>query len=114
MPVRERTRSLVRKTKSTRVSHHRYAETSGIPCAMVLAAYGALSPVSGLVSHRPRAMRKHCRELIPASGDQDHTISPHALAAPVTRNRKRPSHPAPNVRDDRDTSLFSGARRAGF
>jgi len=28
------------------------------------------------------------------------------------RNPKRPSHPALNVRDDRDTPLFSGARRA--
>jgi hypothetical protein len=34
MPVRERTRSLVRHEKSTRVSHHRYAETSGIACAI--------------------------------------------------------------------------------
>jgi hypothetical protein len=37
---------------STRVSHHRFTGTPGLPCAMVLTAYFALSPVTGLVCHR--------------------------------------------------------------
>jgi len=44
--------------------------------------------------------------LIPASGDQDHAISPSALASLVSRGYQRPSHPAPNVRDDREAPLL--------
>ena len=40
------------KVESTRVSHHRFTGTPGLPCAMVLTAYFALSPVTGLVCHR--------------------------------------------------------------
>ena len=45
------------KVESTRVSHHRHAETSGIPCAMVLTAYFVISLAIGLSCHHPRAMR---------------------------------------------------------
>src|ERR1700730_5087262 len=38
--------------ESTRVSHHRFTGTPGLPCAMVLAVSFALSPVTGLVCHR--------------------------------------------------------------
>jgi hypothetical protein len=51
MPGAGRTRGLVCKIKNTRVSHHRYAETSGIPRAMVLTVSFALSPVTGLSCH---------------------------------------------------------------
>src|SRR5579872_2469884 len=46
--------------------------------------------------------------LISASGYQAHTTSPSALAPFVNASPKRPSHPAPNVRDGRDAPL-SGA-----
>jgi hypothetical protein len=49
MPGAQRTRSLVRKVESTRVSHHRFAEHSGIPCTNGLTAYSELSPAIGLV-----------------------------------------------------------------
>src|ERR1700692_2934995 len=42
----------VRCVESTRVSHHRFTGTPGISCAMVLTAYLALSPVTGLSCHR--------------------------------------------------------------
>jgi hypothetical protein len=45
------------KVESTRVSHHRFAETYGIPCAMVLTVSFVLSLVIGLSCHHPRAMR---------------------------------------------------------
>jgi hypothetical protein len=45
------TRSRVRSVDSTRVSHHRFTGTPGISCAMVLTAYFALSPVTGLSCH---------------------------------------------------------------
>jgi hypothetical protein len=51
MPGARRTRGLVCKIENTRVSHHRYAETSGIPRAMVLTASFALSLVTGLFCH---------------------------------------------------------------
>jgi hypothetical protein len=44
-------------------------------------AYGALSPVSGLFSHR--RLEIITRDLIPASGDQDHASLPYASAALV-------------------------------
>ena len=90
MPGARRTRSLVCKGRKHTSSHHRYAEQSGTPCAMVYGLY-ALSPVSGLDSHRRSARRVGpvradiavSQSLIPASGDQDHTISPHASASHV-------------------------------
>ncbi|MGC1554310.1 MAG: hypothetical protein WA806_16165, partial [Bradyrhizobium sp.] len=52
--------------------------------------------------------------LTPASGRQDHTALPSARGVVRLATPPRPPHPAPNVRDDRDTPLFSGAGRAGF
>src|SRR6266849_757325 len=50
--------------------------------------------------------------LAPASGRQDHTTSPSAATSFVLRTVStvrltlpRPSHPVPNVRDDRETPL---------
>jgi hypothetical protein len=40
------------KVESTQASHHGHAGSPGIPRAMVLTAYFALSPVTGLVCHR--------------------------------------------------------------
>ena len=82
-------------------------------------------PVTGLVCHRHRA-KLASRNLASASGGQDHTISPSAealandtrrtryrsplfLAKAASRARQalcpRPSHPASDVRDDRETPL---------
>jgi hypothetical protein len=49
--------------------------------------------------------------LTPASGRQDHTFSPSASASFVSTliarmMPPRPSHPAPNVRDDREAPLL--------
>src|SRR2546421_10040386 len=44
--------------------------------------------------------------LTPASGRQDHTALPYARPRSRQQRRSRPSHPAPNVRDDRDTPLL--------
>jgi hypothetical protein len=38
--------------KNTRVSHHRYPGTPGIPCAIVLTGSFVLSPATGLCCHR--------------------------------------------------------------
>jgi len=45
------------------------------------------------------------------AGRQDHTTSPSAPRAFVFAHDSRPPHPAPNVRDDREAPLLSGAGR---
>jgi hypothetical protein len=64
-----------------------------------------------LLSPSPMQCESTVTSLISASGYQAHTTSPSAPAPFVNAPPKRPSHPAPNVRDDRDTPLFSGAER---
>jgi|HubBroStandDraft_5_1064220.scaffolds.fasta_scaffold699113_2 hypothetical protein len=104
MPGARCTRSLARSEESTRVSHHRYVASSDIPCAMVLTVSFVLSPVIGFVATVPAQCNALSRvnASIEASGPHDFTVR-----APITRQLtgSRPSHPALNVRDDRDTSL---------
>src|ERR1700729_1696556 len=59
---------------------------------MVLTAYFALSPVTGLSCHR-RLAELPLRSLTPASGRQDHTTSPSASQHSRQQRRPRPSHP---------------------
>jgi hypothetical protein len=66
------------KIENTQVSHHRHAETSGIPCTMVLRLIRALLGVPGLLATVTPEKRELLKSLITASGDQDHTTSPHA------------------------------------
>ena len=56
----------------------------------------------GLLSPSPA---DHPANLTPASGRQDHTTSPSARWCIRLAHQKRPPHPAPNVRDDRETPL---------
>jgi hypothetical protein len=80
------------------------------PARVVLTACFVLSPVIGLSCHR-HLQNHHLANLTPASRRQDHTTSPSAQAH-SSRARKRPSHPAPNVRDDREAPLLAGAGQA--
>ena len=95
-----------RVVKNTRVSRYRFAGTSGLPCAMVLTVSFVLSLVSRACCHH---RRPQCGSivayLISASGYQDHTTSPSACWCIRLPHQKRPPHPAPNVRDDRETPL---------
>jgi hypothetical protein len=99
MPGARCARSRACSVESTRVSHHGHAGSPGIPRAMVLTAYFALSPVTGLSCHRRQWITS--TNLTPASGRQDHTTSPSAAkrlrqcAACVHRI-------PPRVRDDRE------------
>ena len=56
---------------------------SGIPCAMVLAAYSTLSPAIGLFCHRPRCDAQH-RHQVDASVEAS---GPHGLAVHDKRIR---------------------------
>ena len=66
------------KVESIRVSHHRYAERTGLPCAMVLRFPSCSSRRSGFLSPSSGAMPKHVADLMPASRHQNHTTSPSA------------------------------------
>jgi len=73
---------------------------------MVLTASSALFPVNGLCCHRRRPQcASIVADLMPASRHQNHTASPSAGPRIRLMRRPRPPHPAPNVRDDRDTPL---------
>jgi hypothetical protein len=65
-------------------------------------------PVTGLSCHRHSWIVS--TTLAPASGRQNHTISPSAIAsfvrAMIAPELSRPSHPASYVRDDRETPLM--------
>jgi len=70
---------------------------------MVLTAYFALSPVIGLSCHR--RWWKNFRQLdagVEASGPHDFAVRAQCHSS---FDMPRPSHPAPNVRDDRETPL---------
>jgi hypothetical protein len=102
----KRTRSLVCKSEKHTSSHHRFAGTPGLPCAMVLTVSFALSLVNRACCHHPRCdCEAIVTELTPASGRQDHATSPSASSGARLAPPTRPPHPAPNVRDDRDTPL---------
>jgi hypothetical protein len=67
--------SRAKVTKHTSIVTTGSPETSGLPCAMVLTAYFALSPVTGLFCHR--RLRNTFRELdasVGASGPHDFAV----------------------------------------
>jgi hypothetical protein len=85
------------KVKSTQASHHRSAERSGIPCAMVVPVSFVLAPETGLVVSVSSAQ---CASIvadgISASGYQAHTTSPSAsrtlvLSATLVHRIPRPT-----------------------
>src|SRR5690242_7021683 len=72
------------QTKKAGGSDHRCAETSGIPCAMVLRLIRDLPGVPGLLASV--ALYIAYKGLTPASGDQDHTTSPSARTSRASRH----------------------------
>src|SRR5271156_639270 len=73
---------------------------------MVLTTYGALSPVNRALLPPSQRNAKHCRELMPASRHQDHTLSPSAFAPFVFRHQSVHRIPRPTFCDDRETPLL--------
>ena len=110
MPGACRTHSLACESKKARrVSHHRYNAINRHSLRDGFNGYFALSPVTGLFCHR--RLRNSFRKLdasVGASGPHDFAVRdlPRSSHTPA-----RPSHPAPNVRDDREAPLFVRAGR---
>src|SRR5712664_3245719 len=94
--------------KSTGVSNYRYTATAGIPCTMVLTVSFVLSPVTMLGCHRHQWNRFHqLSACIGAPGPHDFAVRTNtARRAIIALGDVRPSHPIPNVRDDREPPLL--------
>jgi hypothetical protein len=99
-----RTRSLVCNKESIRVVTTGSPERTGIPCANGFNGFLRARPGDrALLSPSPARMSHWFDISVGTSG-------PHDFAVRLKRirllRRKRPPHPAPNVRDDRDTPLL--------
>jgi hypothetical protein len=94
MPGARCTRSRAWCVVNTRVSHHGYTGSPGIPARNGFNGFlRALLGDRALLS--PSLTRIAPQSLTPASGRQDHTTSPSASACPRQKRRRRPSHPSP-------------------
>jgi hypothetical protein len=96
-----------RKSPQVQPSH-------GIPCAMVLTAYFALSPVIGLSCHRRQRDAKASSPTWHQRRDARTTRLRRPRDAVRLSAHPRPSHPAPNVRDDREAPLERVRDRIGL
>ncbi len=97
------------KWKKTHTSIQVQRRQSGFPCAVVYGLYRALPGDRAFLPPSPlRSLL--LKNLTPASGRQDHTTSPSATTALVSR-RHRVHRIPPRVRDDRDPPLSSGETR---
>jgi hypothetical protein len=131
-----RTRSLAcEMLEAHERSHHRYTAINrhsprngfnGLSRALPGDEFVFVTVVSGLRFCQARSGSRNLRWLGTSNGCQDHTVLPYARASFVSRavgcsretrrpattiarlTLPRPSHPAPNVRDDRDTPLSRG------
>ncbi len=103
----QRTRSRACSVVNTRVSHHEYAETPGIPARNSF--NGFLRDLPGDRAFlSPSSLRSLLlKNLTPASRRQDHTTSPSASSALVFGAISVHRIP-PRVRDDHDTPLSRG------
>ena len=95
--------------KRTRVIDRYNRTHAGIPCAMVYGLYVISSVRRALWPPSPAS--SSLADLTPASGGQDHTISPSASATIVSQH-PRPSHPRPTfVTIGRNVPLHQGGMR---
>ena len=96
------------------LSRHRYNRVTGIPCAMVLTDSSVLSPVIGLVCHRHRRDAKASLPTWHQRRDARTTRLRRPRSAHSSRAPSRPSHPTPNVRDDREAPLERARDQVGL
>jgi hypothetical protein len=73
---------------------------------------GFLRALSGDRAFLSPSPADHSARLISASRYRDHTTSPSALTPFVLSAPRRPPHPVPNVRDDREPPLLGRAQDA--
>jgi hypothetical protein len=97
----------VQNEKAHKHSHHRFDRINRLsPRDGFNGFLRALPGDRAFLSPSQATMREHCRQLdagVEASGPHDFTVR---LKARRLRASLRPSHPAPNVRDDREAPLL--------
>jgi len=107
MPGAQCTRSLACKNKKhTSKSTTGSPENAGIPCAMVLTAYSALSPVTGLVVTVPAQCEALSRVDASVGASGPHGFAVRQLLARLARTSVHRS--LPRVRGDREPPLLLG------
>src|SRR5260370_37762749 len=95
------------KIKHTSIVTTVTPESPGIPRAMVLTVSFVLSPVTMLGCHRGLRFTRQLDASVGASGPPDFAVRVSILRpALACLTLPRPSHPAPNVRDDREAPLL--------
>jgi hypothetical protein len=105
-------------TRKAGGSHHRFSQINRHSLRNGFNGLYVISPVNRafLPPSPARRAKRVFANLAPASGRQDHTTSPSAempfVRAKIALDTLRPSHPAPNVRDDREAPLLSSAGQA--
>jgi hypothetical protein len=97
------TRSRAWSVVNTRVSHHRFTGTPGLPCAMVLTVSSGLSPVTGLYCHRRQWSCLHQLERQRRGVRTTRLRRPQGCA--LVSRAACVHRIQPRVRDDRDTPL---------
>jgi hypothetical protein len=106
MPGARRAAASCAKIESTRDSHHGHTGFTRHSPRNGFTAYSALFPVIGLSCHRHQ---RSCLRQLDAGVEAS---EPHDFAVRITccssAAHQRPSHPVPNVRDDRETPLCVG------
>jgi hypothetical protein len=97
----------VQKKKAHELVHHRYCRIIRLSPRNGFTTYSVLSPAIGLSCHRRRL---RCGASSPTSrqrrGAKTTRLCRTRISAFVSCANPRPSHPAPNVRDDRETPLM--------
>ena len=90
-----------------------YRFSGGNPAFPARWCYGLLRALPGDRAFLPPSLPRSLllKSLTPASRCQNHTTSPSASGCVRLSQAPRPPHPAPNVRDDRDTPLQEGTRQ---
>jgi hypothetical protein len=98
----------VRNKKHTSVVTTGSPDSPGLPCAMVLRFPSCSPRRAALFCHRRQRSSRQLDTSVRVSG-------PHDFSVREWRSRQqphpRPPHPAPYVRDDRETPLFVGRGR---
>jgi hypothetical protein len=103
MPGARCTRSRACSVVNTRVSHHGYTGSPGIPARNGF--NGFLRALPGDRACLPPSFADRSTTLTPASGRQDHTTSPSASGA-LVRSTIRVHRIPFRVRDDREPPLL--------
>jgi len=113
MPGARRTRSLACRMKKAHERRHQQVrqDNPAFPAQLVLTAYNALSPVTGLFCHRRFCGNCFPRKLDTSAGVRTNTALPYALAPLVVRHHRVHCIPPQRWLTLRNAPLIEAGRR---